>query len=74
MWERLPVGRPMTRSSRLWNHHEDDRLPTIAHTWEIVSTYRGKSSVSYKSYIDELDTLTPDYVCSVIFTISQASS
>ena len=64
MWERLPVGRPTSRTRRDWEYDEPDRLPTVTHCWDEVRTNWGKSEDLYMSYTNELDCLLPSHVSS----------
>jgi len=62
MWERLPVGRPISKKPQEeweWDFDgEAERFPTIAYTWANVDVFTAPSMGRYKSYINELDTLT----------------
>ena len=67
MWERIPVGRPRKLPSSGWDYSlEDDgdpwRFPTVAYSWDTVEAYTDNSMGRYKSYTNELDTLTYDLV------------
>jgi hypothetical protein len=41
---------------------DEEKFPTVAHSWELVETYTDSSKGRYKSYTNELDTLTFDLV------------
>ena len=70
MWERLPVGRPLAKNPRQdweWSYHEDPmRFPTVAWTWASVEVNAAASMGRYKSYINELDTLTHHQVIDLL--------
>lgn len=62
MWEQMLVGRPQKLQPNRWDglFENDDpyHLPTVTYSWDKVYGYTGKSKALYKSYINELDTLT----------------
>nr|XP_045084066.1 serine/threonine-protein phosphatase 7 long form homolog [Aegilops tauschii subsp. strangulata] len=62
MWERLSVGRPISRTRRDWEYDEPDRLPTVTHCLDEVRTNWGKTEDLYMSYTNELDCLLPSHV------------
>jgi hypothetical protein len=69
MWERIPVGRPCRLPSTGWHYPTDGdgdewRFPTVAYTWDTIEAYTDLSMGRYKSYTNELDTLTYDLVTS----------
>jgi len=46
-------------NSKDWDYDGDaDRFPTVAYTWASVDVFTAPSMGRYKSYINELDTLT----------------
>ena len=67
MWERIPVGRPRKLPPTPWDYDLDGddewRLPTVAYTWDRVEAYKDLSMGRYKSYTNELDTLSFNLVC-----------
>ena len=65
MWERLPIGRPTSRTQRDWEYVEEDMLPTVAYMWDEVSGHMGRRETLYKSYTNEFDFLHPNQVCNV---------
>jgi hypothetical protein len=73
MWERIPVGRPRRLPLSGWDYPiggdgdpdgDEWRFPTVAYTWDVVEAYTDLSMGRYKSYTNELDTLTHDLVIS----------
>ncbi|KAE8792179.1 hypothetical protein D1007_33337 [Hordeum vulgare] len=77
MWERMPVGRNLSLPpEEPWMYpfdEDEERYPTIAHTWANVQWTSIAAMGRYKAYISELDMLTyeqfgvqqrtpPDYV------------
>ncbi|KAE8819719.1 Serine/threonine-protein phosphatase 7 [Hordeum vulgare] len=77
MWERIPVGRNFSLApEEPWKYPfdgDEERYPTIAHTWANVQWTSIAAMGRYKAYISELDMLTyeqfgvqqrtpPDYV------------
>ena len=66
MWERIPVGRPRKLTPTPWDYDldgdDEGRLPTVAYTWDRVEGYKDLSMGRYKSYTNELDTLSWDLV------------
>ena len=65
MWERLPIGRPTTRTQRDWEYDEPDMLPTVAYMWDEVSGNMRRRETLYKAYTNEFDFLHPNQVCNV---------
>ena len=54
------MGRPEKLRSCAWTDYgEDDRNPTVAYAWDVVSVYTGESNALYKVFSNELDALTP---------------
>src|SRR3954469_14033357 len=70
MWGRLTVGRPLAKNPRKdweWSYHADPmRFPTVAWTWASVDVFTTASMGRYKSYINELDTLTHHQVIDLL--------
>ncbi|XP_073367639.1 serine/threonine-protein phosphatase 7 long form homolog [Aegilops tauschii subsp. strangulata] len=66
MWERLPVVRPEKMRRRPWEDYGEDgnetRNPTVAYEWDVVKLYTGLNKTSYKTYTNNLDTLTHTHV------------
>ena len=66
MWERIPVGRNVTLPpEEPWRYPFDgneERYPTIAHTWANVQWSSIAAMGRYKAYISELDMLTYEQV------------
>ncbi|KAE8781492.1 hypothetical protein D1007_45181 [Hordeum vulgare] len=66
MWERIPVGRNFSLApEEPWKHPfdgDEERYPTIAHTWANVQWTGIVAMGRYKSYISELDILTYEQV------------
>ncbi|CAM0875057.1 unnamed protein product [Alopecurus aequalis] len=61
MWERIPVERPRKLPRSAWDYDlegDEWQLPTIAYEWDRVEGYKDLSNGRYKSYTNELDTLT----------------
>ena len=61
MWERMPVGRPCKLDPAPFEEFDEadpKTCPTVAYSWDRVEGYTGSSKARYKSYINELDTLT----------------
>lgn len=65
----MPVGRPRKLPGTMaWDYPldgddvDEEKFPTVAHSWELVETYTDSSKGRYKSYTNELDTLTFDLV------------
>lgn len=76
MWERIPVGRPLKLTPSMWDYPLGDEgdewwFPTVAHTWDRVEAYTELSMGRYKSYTNELDTLTFDLVSFLILNNSR---
>lgn len=66
MWERIPVGRNITMDPEEpweWDFDGDEeRYPTIAHTWANVQVSTIAAMGRYKADISELDMLTYNQV------------
>ena len=66
MWERIPVGRNITLPPyEPWKYPfdgDEERYPTIAHTWANVQWSSIAAMGRYKAYISELDMLTYEQV------------
>jgi len=62
MWERVPIGRPTSRTQRDWEYDEEDMLPTVAYMWDEVSGNLGRRETLYKAYTNEFDFLHPNQV------------
>jgi hypothetical protein len=66
MWERIPVGRNITMDpEEPWEcdfDGDEERYPTIAHTWANVQVSTIAAMGRYKAYISELDMLTYNQV------------
>ena len=76
MWERIPVGRPRKLPRSAWDYDlegDEWRLPTIAYEWDRVEGYKDLSNGCYKSYTNELDTLTFDLV-TILFVCCMLNS
>ncbi|KAE8798975.1 hypothetical protein D1007_25698 [Hordeum vulgare] len=62
MWERIPVGRNFSLApEEPWKYPfdgDEERYPTIAHTWANVQWTSIAAMGRYKAYISELDMLT----------------
>ncbi|KAE8770885.1 hypothetical protein D1007_57303 [Hordeum vulgare] len=62
MWERIPVGRNFSLApEEHWKYPfdgDEERYPTIAHTWANVQWTSIAAMGRYKAYISELDMLT----------------
>ncbi|XP_044965344.1 serine/threonine-protein phosphatase 7 long form homolog [Hordeum vulgare subsp. vulgare] len=62
MWERIPVGRNLSLPlEEPWEYPfdgDEERYPTIAHTWANVQWTSIAAMGRYKAYISELDMLT----------------
>ncbi|KAI5004140.1 hypothetical protein ZWY2020_031383 [Hordeum vulgare] len=66
MWERIPVGRNFSLApEEPWKYPfdgDEERYPTIAHTWANVQWTSIVAMGQYKAYISELDMLTYEQV------------
>ncbi|KAE8806973.1 hypothetical protein D1007_16839 [Hordeum vulgare] len=66
MWERIPVGRNFSLApEEPWKYPfdgDEERYPTIAHTWANVQWTSIVAMGRYKAYISELDMLTYEQV------------
>jgi hypothetical protein len=66
MWERIPVGRNITIApEEPWEwafNGDEERYPTIAHTWANVQVSSIATMGWYKAYISELDMLNYNQV------------
>ena len=66
MWERIPVGRNVTLPPyEPWKYPfdgDEERYPTIAHTWANVQVSSIAAMGRYKAYISELDMLSYNQV------------
>ena len=66
MWERIPVGRNFSLApEEPWKYPfdgDEERYPTIAHTWANVQWTSIATMGRYKAYISELDMLTYEQV------------
>ncbi|KAI5014612.1 hypothetical protein ZWY2020_056002 [Hordeum vulgare] len=66
MWERIPVGRNFSLApEEPWKYPfdgDEERYPTIAHTWANVQWTSIAAMGRYKAYIGELDMLTYEQV------------
>ena len=67
IWFRLPVGRPQTLDPRPWFEVVGHRLrPTAAYFWDQVRTNWARPERAYVEYTNELDTLTPSMVSTIL--------
>src|SRR5664279_1724333 len=63
MWERFPVGRPMTAPLKTWDDHGNPlRRPTWVYKWDVVSEFTGETKKMYLQYTNEFVTLNPKHV------------
>ncbi|KAE8777462.1 hypothetical protein D1007_49772 [Hordeum vulgare] len=66
MWERIPVGRNFSLApEEPWKYPfdgDEERYPTITHTWANVQWTSIAAMGRYKAYISELDMLTYEQV------------
>ncbi|KAE8785884.1 hypothetical protein D1007_40401 [Hordeum vulgare] len=66
MWERIPIGRNFSLApEEPWKYPfdgDEERYPTIAHTWANVQWTSIAAMGRYKAYISELDMLTYEQV------------
>ncbi|KAE8786403.1 hypothetical protein D1007_39753 [Hordeum vulgare] len=61
--ECLPVARPKDITYNAWDDKSDElRLPTWAYKWDVVSKMTSDVTLTYRQYINELDTITAKQV------------
>jgi hypothetical protein len=58
MTMRLPVRRPRRHVPLEWSHmDQEDRRPTTAYLWDVVTTPHTTQACAYIEYSNELDAL-----------------
>jgi hypothetical protein len=61
MW--LPVGRPRRHVPQEWSQtDQEDRRPTAAYLWDVVTVPHTTQARAYIKYSNELDALMPSFV------------
>jgi hypothetical protein len=68
-WERLPMGRPSSKSSHDWEFADPARAPTVTHYYDEVKTNWGPSENLYMQYTDEIDALLPVHVSLALYNL-----
>ena len=56
-WERIPVGRPPSKTLSTWQHVDPGMAPTLVHKYDTCQTNWGPSENLYMQYTEEIDSL-----------------